>query len=245
MACNRRYTAFEALDLILDRTYDPACPRRGGASSQTRLRCRPRQRCRSGDSTEALHGVGRCATSQVAHAGDDDEHHDDDDDDDEEEEEVESGDRTPRGPRGRPRAARAQWRHCRVLARRLNAQRVSGRPLCDISLRMGGHVAHAHRGLLAAVSPYFRAMFAGNVVAVTVLVIVVVGGVGGNGDGAGGAGGGVAGGAGGGTGSGVGGGIGGVGGGAGGAGGGVGGGGSDNNTAGRKRAFLAKYWCQK
>ncbi|XP_061414238.1 kelch repeat and BTB domain-containing protein 8-like [Lethenteron reissneri] len=26
---------------------------------------------------------------------------------------------------------------------------------------MGGHVAHAHRGLLAAVSPYFRAMFAG------------------------------------------------------------------------------------
>ncbi|XP_078729121.1 uncharacterized protein LOC144944642 [Lampetra fluviatilis] len=147
MAYNRRYTAIEALDLILDRTYDPACPRRGGASSQTRLRCRPpRQRCRSGDSTEARHAVGSCTTSQVAHVDDDDDDHHDDDDDEEEDESE--GLCRRRG-------------HYRVLARRLNAQRSSGRPLCDVSLRMGGHVAHAHRGLLAAVSPYFRAMFAG------------------------------------------------------------------------------------
>ncbi|CAM9917668.1 unnamed protein product [Lampetra fluviatilis] len=82
----------------------------------------------------------------VAHVDDDDDDHHDDDDDEEEDESE--GLCRRRG-------------HYRVLARRLNAQRSSGRPLCDVSLRMGGHVAHAHRGLLAAVSPYFRAMFAG------------------------------------------------------------------------------------
>ncbi|CAN0010395.1 unnamed protein product [Lampetra planeri] len=87
----------------------------------------------------------RYAWLPVAHVGDDDDHHDDDDDEEEDESE---GLCRRRG-------------HYRVLARRLNAQRSSGRPLCDVSLRMGGHVAHAHRGLLAAVSPYFRAMFAG------------------------------------------------------------------------------------
>lgn len=50
--------------------------------------------------------------------------------------------------------------HFRALGQSINAFRVNDE-LCDVTLLVDGHKIRAHKIILAAASPYFKAMFTG------------------------------------------------------------------------------------
>lgn len=60
----------------------------------------------------------------------------------------------------RPKLSKVSERHPKLLLEQINQLRRSSE-LCDVCLLVGGSRVYAHKIILSASSPYFRAMFTG------------------------------------------------------------------------------------